>query len=140
MAENEAMVPGRNYPVPEAKQDDAGFGKVELHNNVYSSIALDVADKVPGVLELSGTLVDGLADIIGKKSRDRGIRIAVGEEETVTIGLAVVLEFGVNIPEICGRLQSEVRQAVEDMTGKTVQAVNVTVQSLRRSNPEQPEG
>jgi uncharacterized alkaline shock family protein YloU len=135
------VVPGRNYPVPEPKQEDAGLGKLELHNNVYAIIAHDVADNVPGVLELSGTLVDGLADIIGgKKTRDRGIRVAVGEEEAVTIELTVILEFGVNIPETCFKLQSEVRQAVEDMTGKVVQAVNVSVQGLRRSVKPQPEG
>lgn len=140
MADNETIVPGRNYPVPESKQDDAGLGTVQIHNNVISVIAHDAADRVPGVIELSGTLVDGLADIIGKKQRDRGIRVAVESENTITVELTVILEFGVNIPEICGQLQAEVRQAVEDMTGKCVQAVNVSVQGLRRVETEQPEG
>ena len=140
MADNETIVPGRNYPVPESSSDDAGLGSVRIHNNVISVIAHEAADRVPGVIELSGTLVDGLADIIGKKSRDRGIRVAVESENTLTVELTVILEFGVNIPETCGKLQAEVRQAVEDMTGKIVQAVNVSVQGLRKVEAEQPEG
>lgn len=109
---------------------------MRIHNNVISVIAHEAADRVPGVFELSGTFVDGLADIIGKKSRDRGIRVAVESENSIIVELTVTLEYGVNIPEVCGKLQEEVRQTVEDMTGKMVQAVNVSVQGLRRPVPE----
>lgn len=138
-AEKEVIVPpGQNYPIPESHAD-VGLGSVRIHNNVISVIAHEAAGRVPGVVELSGTLVDGIADMIGKKSRDRGIRVAVESEDTIVIELTVVLEFGVNIPEVCWQLQNEVRTAIEDMTGKNVQAVNVSVQSIRRkvSEPEE---
>jgi len=135
-----ALPPGQNYPVPEAKKDEAGLGSVRIHNNVISVIAHEAADRVPGVVELSGTLVDGLADMIGKGSRDRGIRVAVESENTITVELTVVLEYGVNIPETCGKLQNEVRKSVEDMTGKKVQAVNVSVQGIRRTATDSAEG
>lgn len=134
------LPPGQNYPVPEAKKDDAGLGSVRIHNNVISVIAHEAADRVPGVVELSGTLVDGLADMIGKGSRDRGIRVAVESENTITVELTVVLEYGVNIPETCGKLQNEVRKSIEDMTGKKVQAVNVSVQGIRRVATDSAEG
>ena len=139
--EKSNIVPlGQNYPVPEEKIDDAGLGRVILNNNVYSVIAHEAADRVPGVIELSGTLVDGLADIIGKKSRDRGIRVAIGSENAITIELTVVLEYGISIPETCGALQIEVRTAIENMTGEKVQAVNVTVQGIRRTTQAVVEG
>ncbi len=133
-------LPGQNYPVPEAKCDDAGLGSVRIHNNVISVIAHEACDRVPGVIELSGTLVDGFADMIGKRSRDRGIRVAVESENVITVELTVVLEYGVNIPETCGKLQTEVRKSVEELTGKKVQAVNVSVQSIRRPVQESAEG
>lgn len=135
----ESVAPGQNYPIPEDKRDDAGLGSVRIHNNVISVIAHEAADRVPGVLELSGTLVDGLADMIGKRSRDRGIRVAVESENTLVVELAVVLEYGVNIPQTCGMLQNEVRVSIEEMTGKKVQAVNVSVQGIRRSSNESSE-
>jgi uncharacterized alkaline shock family protein YloU len=128
-----AIPPARNYPIPEEKTEESALGSVRIHNNVIAVIAHEAAARVPGVVELSGTLVDELADMIGKKSRDRGIRVAVESENSIVVELTVVLEFGVNIPEVCGQLQEEVRQSIEEMTGKSVQAVNVSVQSIRRA-------
>ncbi len=124
--------PSRNWPIPEEKSDDAGLGVVRIHNNVIAVIAHEAANRVPGVVELSGTLVDELVDIIGKRTRDRGVRVAVESENTIVIELTAVLEYGVYIPEVCGRLQHEVQKSVEEMTGKRVQAVNIAVQSIRR--------
>jgi uncharacterized alkaline shock family protein YloU len=47
------------------------------------------------------------------------------------VDLDVVLEFGVRIPDICVQLQSAVKEAVEEMTGQQVYAVNVVVQGIR---------
>lgn len=128
--------PSRHWPVPDKKSDDAGLGTVRIHNNVIAVIAHEAADRVSGVVELSGTLVDEIADIIGKRSRDRGVRIAVEAENTIVVELTAILEYGVNIPEVCGKLQMEVRKAVEEMTGKKVQAVNISVQSIRRATKD----
>ena len=128
---NMNVPPSRNWPVPEEKSDDAGLGTVRIHNNVIAVIAHEAADRVPGVVELSGTLVDEIVDIIGKR-RDRGVRVALEAENTIVVELTAVLEYGVHIPEVCGKLQLEVRKAVEEMTGKRVQAVNISVQSIRR--------
>ena len=68
---NMNVPPSRNWPIPEEKSDDAGLGTVRIHNNVIAVIAHEAADRVPGVVELSGTLVDEIVDIIGKR-RDRG--------------------------------------------------------------------
>lgn len=124
--------PSRNWPVPEEKHEDAGLGSVRIHNNVIAVIAHEAAGRVPGVVELSGTLVDEIADIIGKRNRDRGVRVAVESENTIVVELTAVLEYGVYIPEVCGKLQLEVRKSIEELTGKRVQAVNISVQSIRR--------
>ena len=50
------------------------------------------------------------------------------------IDLSVVLEFGVNIPSVCVKLQSAVKKAVEDMTGQKIFAVNIVVQGIRNKN------
>jgi uncharacterized alkaline shock family protein YloU len=123
----------RSWPVPEEKSDDAGLGVVRIHNNVIAVIAHEAADRVPGVVELSGTLVDDLVDIIGKRPRDRGVRVAVESGNTIVVELTAVLEYGVYIPEVCGKLQLEVRKSIEELTGKRVQAVNISVQSIRRA-------
>jgi len=121
----------QEYSVAEAT--GSGYGQISINNNVIAIIAHETAKKVPGVVELQGSLADDLAGIIGKKPKDKGIRVEKESEEHLTIDLTVVLEFGVRIPDICIQLQSAVKDAVEEMTGQQVYAVNVVVQGIRNS-------
>ena len=114
----------------DSTEDGTDLGSIRIHNNVIAVIARLAATKVPGVLDMSSSLVDGIAGMIGKKSDDRGIRVDV-QENTVQIDLNVVLAYGSRIPQVCWQIQNDVREAVEQMTGKTVQEINVIVQSVR---------
>ncbi len=127
----------REFSVAEASGSD--YGQIRINNNVIAIIAHETAKKVPGVVELQGSLADGIAGMIGKKSKDKGIRVEKENEELLTIDLTVVLEFGVRIPEICVQLQAAVKEAVEDMTGQQVYAVNVVVQGVRSSGEKSEE-
>lgn len=106
------------------------LGAVQIHNSVIASIARLAALRVPGVAEMSGGLVDGLASVIGKKTNDRGIRVEVADEG-VTLEMNVIMDYGVRIPHVAWQVQNEVRQAVEQMTGKGVKAVQVIVQGVK---------
>ncbi len=116
------------------------FGQIFINNNVIAVIAHETAKKVPGVVELQGSLADDLAGIIGKRSKDRGIRVEKEGDELIAIDLAVVLEYGTRIPDICVKLQEKVKDAVEEMTGKHVSAVNVVVQGIRNTGEPKTEG
>lgn len=117
----------------------SSYGQIRINNNVIAIIAHETAKKMPGVVELQGSLADGIAGMMGKKPKDKGIRVEKEGEELLTIDLAVVLEFGVRIPDICVKLQAAVKEAVEEMTGQQVFAVNVVVQGIRNTR-EKPEG
>ncbi len=106
------------------------MGNVQIHNNVIATIARLAALKVPGVIEMGGGIVEGIAGMISKKGADRGIRVEVNEN-SVTLELRVVLEYGVRIPHVAWQLQTETRQAVEQMTGKAVKAVEVVVEGVK---------
>lgn len=126
----------------EHTDDGTDLGAVQIHNNVISSIARTAALKIPGVAEMSGTFVDGLAGMIGKKPVDHGIHVEF-VDNVVLIELHVTLDFGVRIPHVAWQIQNEVKQTVEQMTGKTVRHVNVVVQGLRfpeKKGLEAPEG
>ena len=111
-------------------EDGNELGSVQIHNHVIATIARLAALKVPGVVELSGNIVDGLAGFIGRKTNDRGIQVDI-VDNSVVLELHVILEFGVRIPQVSWQIQNEVRQAVSQMTGKSVKAVNVIVQTLK---------
>ena len=84
-------------------------------------------------MDLVGTLVDGIAGIVGKNA-DRGVHVEI-VDNNVVLELKLMVDYGVNIPRVAWQVQADVRQAVEQMTGKSVKAVNVIVQSLRVPPP-----
>lgn len=111
-------------------ENDTELGAVHIHNNVIATIARLAAIKVPGVHDMSGGIVDDIAGMIRKKSGDKGIRVEF-DDSGVTIHLNVILDYGVRIPHVAWQLQTEVRQAVEQMTGKHVASVQVIVQGVQ---------
>jgi uncharacterized alkaline shock family protein YloU len=133
-----AVADPQDFTVAEATGSE--FGQIRINNNVIAIIAHETAKKVPGVVELQGSLADDLAGMIGKRAKDRGIRVEKESEELLTIDLAVVLEFGVRIPDICVQLQEAVKKSVEDMTGQHVYAVNIVVQGIRSTGEKKTEG
>lgn len=113
------------------------YGSIRIENTVLAVIAHEAAKKVVGVAEIQGgSFADGLAGIIGKKSKDRGVRIGAETEDLRSIDLAIIVEYGVCIPDVCLQLQAAVKRAVEDMTGQPISAVNVVVQGIRSAEPK----
>ena len=121
---------GAAVPAEETAEEGAEQGEIKIHHHVIATIARLAALKVPGVASLSPSFAQGLARIFGKKADDTGIRVLL-LESGVVIDLYVVVNFGVRIPQVAWQIQNEVRQAVEQMSGKNVRAVNVVVQSLQ---------
>jgi uncharacterized alkaline shock family protein YloU len=113
-----------------------GFGReadsvssLKISDEVVATIAGIAATEVEGVAGMSGGLVGGITEMLGKKSFSRGARVEVGEKETA-IDLYVVVEYGVRIPEVAQRVQENVKRAVESMTGLDVVQVNVHIQGV----------
>ncbi len=115
----------------DAADSTGDLGTVQIHNSVIAGIARLAALGIPGVSELSAGFVEGLAEAFGtRKSMERGIRVEV-DGEFVSIEVHVIMEYGVRIPHVAWQVQNEVRRAVEQMTGKTVNNVKVLVQGVR---------
>ncbi len=114
----------------EKAEEGAELGAVQVHNSVIANIARLVALKVPGVVEMGGSLADDIAGILGKRSHDRGVHVEM-TDSGLAIDVHLVLQYGVRIPQAAWQVQSEIKQAVEQMTGKPVKKVNVLVQALQ---------
>jgi len=126
--------PARPSAEIEVKSDaDGQF--VRIHNSVIAVIARLAVEKISGVHQLSGSLVDEIAGMVGKKSPEKGIHVTV-EEDGISLEVQIIVNYGVFIPKVAWQVQHDVREAVEKMTGNTVKAVNVVVRSVHL--PESP--
>ena len=119
------------YPVPvEVNEEETQLGHIQIHNSVMAIIARMAALRVPGVADVVGSLVGDMAGRIGIKAQDRGVHVDLADDQ-ITLGISLAVDYGVFIPKVAWQVQTEVRRSVEEMTGKTVKAVNITVRGLR---------
>jgi uncharacterized alkaline shock family protein YloU len=107
-----------------------GIGNVRISEEVVATIASVAALEVEGVCSLvpySGGDIKKL--ISSKRSPGKVAKIDLTGGE-ITVELGVILSYGIRMQEVIGKLQSEVKYAVESMTGMKVRAVNVYVQGV----------
>lgn len=111
------------------KAIESSGSSVRISDDVVATIAGIAATEVDGVAGMSGGFASDLGEVFGKKNLSKGVRVQVGEKEAA-VDLFIVVEFGVRIPDVATRVQENVKQAVESMTGLDVVEVNVHVQGI----------
>jgi uncharacterized alkaline shock family protein YloU len=102
---------------------------IQISNDVVAVIAGLTASNFSGISSMSGGIKEGFSKRVGGKNMRKGVSVEVGDSETA-IHLRVIVEFGVPIHDVCRRLQKEVKQAIENMTGLQVVEVNVKVEGV----------
>ncbi len=111
------------------KKEEDRVGEVKINNEVIAIISGRVASDVKGVAGMSGGVVDGLAKMLGKKSLEKGVKVEIGEED-INVHLSIIVQYGVGIPGVCSEIQTNVKRKVEEMTGRNVRTVDVSVQGI----------
>lgn len=104
-------------------------GSVHIANDVVEIIAGIAAAEVSGVAGMSGGLVGGITELLGKRSLSKGVKVDVADG-VATLDLYLAVAFGARIPEVANHVQNRVKQAVEAMTGLLVRQVNIHVQGV----------
>lgn len=105
------------------------YGTISFADEVISMIAGLATIEIEGVAGMSGKLVDGITEFLGRKNFSKGIKVEVGKED-VLVDINIVVNYGISIPDVCQSIQKSVIKAIESMAGLHVTAVNVAVQGL----------
>lgn len=122
---------------PEERKTD--LGAIEIAPEVVGTIAGMAALEVDGVAGMSGDFAGGIAELLGRKSLTKGVKVFVSEHET-SADVSIIVRYGVRIPEVAGEVQRNVRNAITSMTGLTVTSVNVFVHGVHLpTEPRQAE-
>ncbi len=114
-------------------EEKNGLGSIRIADDVVRIIAGLAASEVSGVVSMSGGVVGGIAEKLGRKNLSKGVKVEVGEKEAA-VDLYIVVEYGSSIPEVAAKIQDVVKSAIERMTGLAVVEVNVNVQGVAFAN------
>lgn len=114
------------------------LGTIRIADNVVATITGVAAGEIEGVVRTSSRLTGGLARTLGRKKDTRGVKVDVGEEEAV-ININLIVKYGIPIAEVARKVQQNVKEKIEDLTGLKVKEVTINVQGMEMPRTE-PEG
>ena len=100
-------------------------GNVMISEDVIATIVAQALTEVDGV-------VKGGTEVIGKKHWGKGIRIAIAEDNSLSIGCNIIVGYGESVVNVANAVQEAITMAVESVTGVTVTDVNVNVCGIVR--------
>ena len=115
------------YKTLQLSADD--IGEVLISSEVVASIAGLAALEAEGVQSTIGSMANELAGKLGVRNFGKGVK-AVIENDEVTVDMNINMKYGYNILKTSSQVQDKVKQAVESMTGLTVNNVNIYISGV----------
>ena len=107
------------------------LGSISVVEDVITTVAGYAAIECIGIVAMaSKRATDGLVELLGRENLKRGVR-AVLNEDSVSINLYIIVEYGVSIAAVAKNVVETVKYRVENLIGVKVDQVNVTVEGIR---------
>ena len=101
------------------------LGTIQINPDVIATIALMAAKEVEGIITGGSSLHDFI------NPRKKGIEVVTDDDNNfAVIDLEVNVEYGIDVYKASHQLQRAIKNAVENMTGKPVRAVNVKIKGI----------
>ena len=102
---------------------------IKIADDVVATIAGKAAMEVSGVYSMAGGFAGGISEVFGKKNYTKGIKVD-NSEKGLKIDVNIIVEYGARIPDVAYEIQNKVKKSIENMTGLTIEEVNVHVQGV----------
>jgi uncharacterized alkaline shock family protein YloU len=122
MTVSETVVNRSTHTVSEKEE----LGSVQIADEVIAIIAGLAATEVKGVASMAGNVTNELVAKLGMKNLSKGVKVEV-LDQSVSVDLALNLEYGYSIPSVSEKVQEKVKTAIENMTGFSVLEVNIKI-------------
>ena len=101
-------------------------GSVSISEDVIAVMVNAAIAELEGVAGTSSAVGADIAEFLGRKGANRGVRVSTVNGETV-LDVLVMVRYGYNVADIAKKVQNEVAANLEAMTGlKVVVNVHVT--------------
>jgi uncharacterized alkaline shock family protein YloU len=119
--------------IMQSHDQNQAAGNLKISREVIATIARYAALEIEGVDSLA-SFATNLKGWLLKKQSAKPIDIDLSDDVAV-IELHVNIKAGVNIPETAEKIQSAVKEAVQNMTGIAVSRVNINIAGIVFAEP-----
>ena len=108
------------------------LGSIRMNDDIVATIAGYAAVENYGIVGMNAkTVSDAVTQLFGKDDIKKGVKITINKDGEVDVDLFETLEYGVSLPAVAANTQKNVRYRLEEMTGLTVNDINVHVEAIR---------
>ena len=105
---------------------ESNLGKVGIREDVLAVRAGIAAVEVDGVASINRNATRQLIAKLGMKSLAGGVKV-IEQEGSLIVNLNLNLEYGAVAAEVSQNVQDKVKNNLENMTGLSVETVNVAI-------------
>ena len=106
------------------------LGAVFAADDVFTTVVGMAASEVEGVFALADLSTGEAQAKLGVKAMSRCMDFDF-DDNTISVTLSLIISFGYNLPEVCGKVQSKVIGAVTDIIGYEAKSVNIGIADIK---------
>ena len=107
-------------------------GSIMISEDVIATIIAHAINDIEGVVNLSVKPGADIAELIGKKSWGKGVKVIITDDDELYVDCNVNVGYGQNVVDIAKQVQDAVTNAIENMTGVVIKSINVNVCGIVR--------
>ncbi|HDP69845.1 MAG TPA: Asp23/Gls24 family envelope stress response protein [Actinobacteria bacterium] len=111
------------------KEQELDLKDFKISKSALEFIVGLATTEVEGVAGLSGTIIESIKDWVAKKQLTKGIDI-VFQDGIFLVSAHVMLNYGYVIGDVSRKIQTNVKDALETMTGIEVKDVDIFVDNI----------
>ena len=108
-------------------------GSLQISNEVVAKIAKLAALEIDGVADVSS---GSMQRLLSKASLQKPVTVDLSDGVAV-VQVHVIAKYGSKIMPVCAKVQENVKQTIQNMTGITVSRVDVIVAGLEEPAADQ---
>jgi len=109
--------------------------QLSINTDVLKKMAKIAACEIDGVVGISSKSID-LKGAIKAKNPFAGVKIE-SINGSLEIGVYIIVNQGATVKEVSEKVQENVKEKIQTMTGTAVTKVNVTVADIEFEKPEE---
>ncbi|MDD4851404.1 MAG: Asp23/Gls24 family envelope stress response protein [Gemmiger sp.] len=109
-------------------------GSLQISTEVVAKIAKLAALEIEGVADVSTGPSQSVRGLLGKTSLQKPVTVDM-QEGVAVVTIDVIAVYGCKIMAVSEKVQENVKQTIQNMTGITVSRVNVVVVGLTEPTP-----
>ena len=106
------------------------LGMIEIDKRVIAQITYQAAMESYGLVGLASK-TKGIVELLKGENVTKGVKVEVLEDESISIELYVIMQYGTNISTVANNIIDKVKYTIEKLTNLKVNKIDVNVQGIR---------